>query len=579
MAIRYLALTSQDPGDHNALRHHVAGAIWRRAFESDTLTVYVNDEATPVALDTGIILGHLFDRSDYSPRTELSQDAQQVIVTSRGRKLISRFWGGYVAFLTQPSDRSIDVLRDPSGTLPCYYMSFQNGRLFASDIEALTEGAARTLSVDPNALGLFLKSYDLRAPRTCLREVSELLAGFNLRYDGGKWQTSAIWSPWDYVEVEASTSGANMEMRLHQTVRGCIRAWMSRFDHGLLAVSGGLDSSIIAACLHDHSHQCSYLTLATDEATGDERAYARALAAHLGIEIEEAQYDLADIDMARSTAAHLPRPVQYAFGQGEHAAKLRLVQKLGIDALITGIGGDNVFCSMHSGSPLVDRLRTAGLGRESFNTLIDICALTGASVWEIALMAFKKAMAGNQPYRWQYDLSLLHPDLVAQAETLPPHPWLTPPIKALPGKAAHIAKLVRIQGTVDGFVRTDTPPQINPLLSQPIMETCLAIPTWEWVAGGRDRSVARRAFAADLPPIITRRRSKGGPDSFAFDVLDSHRDFVKDRLINGVLRRLRLIDPVAVHAALDPDVPLNPMQYLRLSGLAEAEAWVRHWGA
>jgi asparagine synthase (glutamine-hydrolysing) len=153
-----------------------------------------------------------------------------------------------------------------------------------------------------------------------------------------------------------------------------------------------------------------------------------------------------------------------------------------------------------------------------------------------------------------------------------------PPKGALPGKAAHIVKLVRIQGTIDGFSRHDTPAQINPLLSQPIVEACLKIPTWEWVRGGRDRSVARRAFARDLPTAVIQRRSKGGPDSFAFDIIDQNRRLLSERLVNGELRRFKLIDPVAIHAALDPDRPIDPMQYLRLSGLAEAEAWVRHWG-
>jgi len=52
-----------------------------------------------------------------------------------------------------------------------------------------------------------------------------------------------------------------------------------------------------------------------------------------------------------------------------------------------------------------------------------------------------------------------------------------------------------------------------------------------WRAGGRDRAVARAAFAADLPPAIIGRRSKGGPDGFSAIVLREHRTAIRERLL------------------------------------------------
>ncbi|MFD2134618.1 hypothetical protein ACFSLT_04130 [Novosphingobium resinovorum] len=37
------------------------------------------------------------------------------------------------------------------------------------------------------------------------------------------------------------------------------------------------------------------------------------------------------------------------------------------------------------------------------------------------------------------------------------------------------------------------------------------MPSWQWRHGGRDRAVAREAFATALPAQITARRSKGAP--------------------------------------------------------------------
>src|SRR3546814_984119 len=76
----------------------------------------------------------------------------------------------------------------------------------------------------------------------------------------------------------------------------------------------------------------------------------------------------------------------------------------------------------------------------------------------------------------------------------------------LPGKAAHVAMLARAQKSIELYPRADAPPQIVPLLSQPVVELCLSIPTWQWVHGGRDRAVARAAFAGILPDLLVERK-------------------------------------------------------------------------
>ncbi|MGK4422636.1 asparagine synthase-related protein, partial [Klebsiella pneumoniae] len=70
------------------------------------------------------------------------------------------------------------------------------------------------------------------------------------------------------------------------------------------------------------------------------------------------------------------------------------------------------------------------------------------------------------------------------------------------------------QSYVEGHDPQDLLPTVSPLLSQPLVETCLGVPSWLWFEGGRNRVVARRAFAGDLPADVIWRRSKGTPDSF-----------------------------------------------------------------
>src|SRR3546814_482815 len=122
-------------------------------------------------------------------------------------------------------------------------------------------------------------------------------------------------------------------------------------------------------------------------------------------------------------------------------------------------------------------------------------------------------------------------------------PWRCAPRRTLPGKAAHIALLARAQKSIELYPRSTAAPQITPLLSQPIVELCLSIPTWQWVRGGRDRAVARAAVADLLPALIAQRRTKGGPTGFLRRVFNARADDAIRMLVDGRLIAAGVLDP------------------------------------
>src|SRR5690606_29821877 len=110
----------------------------------------------------------------------------------------------------------------------------------------------------------------------------------------------------------------------------------------------------------------------------------------------------------------------------------------------------------------------------------------------------------------------------------------------------------RSQNYVNGLAAGGLP-RFSPLLSQPLVEFCLGVPTWVWCAGGINRAPARTAFAADLPRAILERVSKAGPDSFVRSIFDRHRRTYRDLLLEGLLARHGLIEREAVEAAFNVD--------------------------
>jgi len=573
MATRYLALLGAAPSTlRDALRCSANDLRLVHTWPTGALYCNVSEAALLLPDGTGAVIGTLFTRSDSLPVTPLNAANKLGAVARSGLPtLIDKYWGGYVAFHQPDAVISLSVLRDPSGAMPCYYIQTDWGWAIASDIDLLIETALIRPEVDDMALFKHLRAFDFRTEQTSLKGVHELLAGTRLILDGKTRKRDCLWTPWFFVAPKAPHDEAD---RLRETVRTCVEAWGRKYPRVLLGLSGGLDSSVVAASLAGHTDLLA-LTMFTDEGEGDERHYAHAVSDALNLDLLEGFHAFEDINLTRPTSVHLPRPLSGAFGQSENKLKFRLAQSRNIDALFSGIGGDNVFCYLRSISPLVDRLKSEGLGRGVFHTLDDVCELTGCSVKEAIAAAWDQFRNPITRYRWTATDDFLQRDMTSNPFTFD-HPWLEAPPAALPGKIAHAAMLLRIQGTIDGFPRNQ-PAQINPLLSQPIMELCLSIPSWHWCRGGRNRAVTRDAFATDLPSTILNRRSKGGPTSFAYEVIDRNQGPLRDLLIGGVLDRAGLLDTKALSDALPVTQPVQAADYMRLSGLAEAEVWTRHW--
>lgn len=556
-----------------------------QVFGSEQVTVF-SDQRRPLpaqcAKSQGLLLGWVFSKDgDGRAPIEFGETESAEILRSNGRALTAQVWGGYVGVVDDPQAHRTMIIRDPSGAMPCYYIERDGMVAFASDAPTLAQSGLFDPAVDWAYVGEHLLSQEYRTSATGLVGLKELLPGHSFVSGSSGCAVSANWSPWDHVAAEPEPAAGQEAERLAAVIRQCVHAWASRFEHILLGVSGGLDSSIVAACLSDQAVPFSLVTRATQDPEGDERPYARVLAQALDMPLFEEFYDLKRVEVEKSTAAHLPRPDGRMFPQEIERIHLGVARTVKADALFNGLGGDNVFCFMNSATPIVDRVRQEGWGRGVFETLDDICGLTGCSIWDAGFRAAKKAMAPVSRYRWKGDVSFLSPRLAAQPHAdvgrTAPHEWLVAPPGAPPGKSVHISMILRAYSALESYARDAVPPVVSPLLSQPVVEHCLRIPTWRWCEGGVDRAVARRAFANLLPDRILRRRSKGGPDSFCVEVMMANRKRLMPWFLDGLLAKHDIIDRDAIETVLRRTSPPPAPDYLRILALADAEGWARTW--
>lgn len=523
----------------------------------------------------GCVIGHLFSRSDPSVRiAEFAADDVLAIQASGGRSLLDDFWGAYVAVLTG-ANGTVLVLRDPSAQMPCYYRSEACYLALASDVTQLARRGPQ--AVNFIEIGRLLVSVDAIGRETCISGVMELLPGECITTTPEGCTISEWWSPWPWTAPERQVSFETNASRLRRVLLDSLGSWASCFRSIVLGVSGGLDSSIVACAAHSQELELHCLNIVSSGAGGDERRYASVLASALGRTLHERHYSLSSIDIEKPVAPHHAWPNAPYFMQGIAAIHSGFSSEHHIDAYFSGNGGDNVFCSLNTAAPFVDRFLTQGSRSGVMNTLRDLNVLTGADGMAILRQAwgiYKRV--GGPPRIYRNTLGLSASFIEALEPFQPLHPWLENTKGALPGKIAHVKQIMRAHRGIELYPRAESPIHIAPLLSQPIIEVCLGIPTWHWVQKGISRAVAREAVRGIVPQQLLRRTSKGGPSGFMNEIFRANQQKAERMLRDGLLARAGLLE-LSIFDDVDPMTANGSEKARRILDLCAAEAWARWW--
>jgi asparagine synthase (glutamine-hydrolysing) len=552
----------------------LAGPGWGIFSDRRFRAIVENGAAQPLG-QGGLLIGTLFKRG-WRGAVRLDAAEQQAAVASGGETLVRHYWGPYVALIAEEGGKGVQILRAPLGDLPCYWSRSGNALIFASDVQLLRAAGVPAPAIDGAALARNLAAEDVRRPETCLADIREVPGGVRMSIEGGVTHSTALWSPWTFAGRQACND-AEAARQVRDAALHCVRARASQCGPILLKLSGGLDSSIVAACLAAAGADFTALNLVTADPSGDEREHARAVAASLGIDVIESLRKTAGVDLERSASAGQPRPSAHSFTQESDRLAVAAALQARATAVFDGGGGDNIFCSLLSARPAADCLLEPDCEAPFWNCARTVARLTQASLVHVAWRAFLISRRRSARFRAAPDLRFLSNDARAVAAAANGHPWLDAPRNALPGKAAQIALIVGAQSVAEGFDAQAPLASCSPLISQPLVEACLAVPSWRWFDGGDNRAIARKAFAGHLPERILTRRSKGAPDCFIAELYESNLGLIRTMLLDGVLKGLGLLDEDALSMALGGKVPVEGHDYLRIKQLVDGEAWARAW--
>jgi asparagine synthase (glutamine-hydrolysing) len=544
-------------------------------YQADRLAVLASKEIAVQSLNgaCGAIIGDVFSRgmpvSAVAGSSRAPNEISRAVVDGRVQ---DNFWGDFVAIHYSTSG-SLRFLHSPCGSINLYYIVWEDSLLIASDSSMLLALAGRRRSLNWAAVAHNLVWDDISPLETCLDGVHEIRCGEEGNWQGGNVSVETVWSPWRYTEanISISTSEEAVEIVRHELLRsvGSRRPFASEVA---IDLSGGLDSSIIAAACAASGIETTCINLYDSGTEGDERQFARSVAEHLKVRLVEASPSAEDVDLDICARAHLPRPYVRSFVQAFDKCALRAASSRSATAFMNGGGGDSVFCHLQSSGPVVDALKSRTRVSGVIRIANDVSRAAQCSFWEVTKMAGRKLMRGSSADRATADTEFLRPECLAFAETIPsslPQPQSQP----LPGKIEQVHGIYRALYNLNGFSRSDHMKGVFPLLSQPLVEACLRIPTWLSVGKGRNRLIARLAIESQLPPMATWRTSKGGLGRLQRDLLRTRREQLRAKLLDGKLASQGLIDRSAIERELKDETTYRVENAYRLLRLCDVETW------
>lgn len=578
MTADYVAIYSNTRGRDEELRR--AAALLKKSalstvFESGQLHVLANQkyETSLLPDKSGIVIGDIYCRSFPSKAFDGTAEAASTILTAlREGRLIDDYWGSYIAFDVPDGGEHV-CIRSPFGNVNAYALE-SNGLVYlGSDAATILMLAGRQRSIDWEALAKHVIWDDFSHERTCIDGVEELRCGESAALNRLAESRTYNWSPWQFTALSRAIKDRSEAVDLIR--REILRCVGNRIQKGrayAVDLSGGLDSSIIAAAAMIQGRDISAITMYFANTEGDERDFARSVANLHRIPLSEISPDPEKLDIRRPAKLNLPRPHGRSFVQETDRLSLELAASRSIFAFVNGQGGDAVFCHLQSSAPAVDALRSRGAGPGFIGSAFELARAAQCNVWEVVQKSLAKMIRGKPINHWDGDTSFIARD-ARKLKLDGSAPWPSANYHPLPGKVEQVHGLYNSCYNMNGYRRSDTLEGVFPLLSQPLVEACLRVPSWMWIGHGRNRLIARQAMEPELPPKVAWRISKGGLGELQRRLLRRQRLIAREMLMDGLLGRNGIIDRDLIDAELKSDLSYQHTQIVRLLRLCDVEAW------
>lgn len=262
-------------------------------------------------------------------------------------RLLQRLDGMYAIAILDLRTRQLHLARDRFGEKPLYYAQSGQRFAYASDLRALTVLPWITREIDQVSLSRYLALHYVPGDRSIYSGIQKLLPGhyISLSVDQPVIEPRRYYQP-PLRKFETPIADDELAELIESAVRSRL---ISDVPVGVF-LSGGLDSSIVAAAAARHVDRLATFSMGFPSAQHDESAHARAMAKTLGAEHYEFIFnDQSFVDLLPKVADSLDEPL------GDQASLplywLCHEARQHVTVALSGEGADEIFAGYGYYSP------------------------------------------------------------------------------------------------------------------------------------------------------------------------------------------------------------------------------------
>ncbi|HUK65379.1 MAG TPA: asparagine synthase (glutamine-hydrolyzing) [Anaeromyxobacteraceae bacterium] len=536
-----------------------------------------------------------------------------------GEGFVERIDGMFALALYDSREEKLLLARDRMGKKPLYYALARgeswlkspprlaeegvHGLVFASELKAFAAHGGVPRELDPEALVRYLAVEYVPAPHSIHQSIFKLPAAHLAVLDRRSFRMRRYWElPVPAARRDSPTLAA-AEGELLTRLEGAVaRRLVADVPVGVF-LSGGIDSTAIAALAARHKQPLETFAIGFEEDSFDESRWARMAADHIGSRHHEKRLS------GRESQELLPEVVELLDEPLADASILPslLLSKFvrrHVTVALSGDGGDELLAGYDTFLAHAPALLAARAPREARKALAALLARLPASQanmsLEFRLKQFLRGLEFSPSLRQQAWIGSLVPDEVRSV--------VAPGIKALATPEVAFAEVLEearasavaglSPGSVDEalrffltryladdiLVKADRASMAAslevraPFLDTEVVEYVVKLPSRYKLGTFATKRLLRMALRGLVPEAILRRPKKGFGIPVAAWIRGPWRPLFEELFSRASLVRSGVLDPEAARALLDRH--LGGREDLRkpLFTLACFLLWQRRWG-
>jgi len=261
-----------------------------------------------------------------------------------GDRFVERLSGQFAIALWDARQQRLLLARDRVGIRPLFYARSGGRLLFASEVKAILAVAPEAAAFDERGLAQVFTFWGTVGQRTVFKGVRSLPAGHILVAEKGAERLEGYWD-WIFpqgpgrTDLSLDEAAEELSALLTDVVRQQLRSDVPVGAY----LSGGVDSSGIAALARESVGTLQTFSLTFEDPEFDESAYQRQMAEHLGVRHSSIRCTSREIgDLFPELIWHTETPIVRT-APAPLMLLARHVQSQGFKVVLTGEGADEVF--------------------------------------------------------------------------------------------------------------------------------------------------------------------------------------------------------------------------------------------